>query len=167
MISLVKKQVTIVILLLIFFAGIILRFYQLSQIPNGFHIDEAIGGVNGYFLLQTGKDSNNIKFPLQTEVFGDYNPTGYSYLTMLPIALFGLNEFSTRFPGAFLGSLTILACFLLALSIFKNRKIGLLAAFLVAISPWHIVFSRSSEQTLVSIFFIVLGFCLVFFIFLY
>ena len=142
--------------------GLCLRFYELGKVPNGFHIDEAINGVNGYFILHTGKDTNNNKLPLQTEVFGDHNPTGYSYLSILPIKFLGLNEFSTRFPGAFLGSLTVLACFLLAFSIFKNKKIGLLSAFLVAISPWHIVFSRSSEQTLVSLFFVVLGFALVF-----
>ncbi len=162
MINLYKKRAIFIILLLIFLVGIFLRFYQLSLIPNGFHVDEAINGVNGYFLLHTGRDSNNNKLPLQTEVFGDYNPTGYSYLTILPIKLFGLNEFSTRFPGAFLGSLTVLACFLLSFSIFHNKKIGLLSAFLVAVSPWHIVFSRSSEETLVSLFFVVLGFALVF-----
>ncbi|MEK7534612.1 MAG: glycosyltransferase family 39 protein [Patescibacteria group bacterium] len=162
MINFFNRNIVIIALLCIFIFGIFLRFYELSQIPNGFHIDEAINGVNGYFILQTGKDSNSNKFPLQTEVFGDYNPTGYSYLTILPIKLFGLNEFSTRFPGAFLGSLTILASFLLAFSIFKNKRISLVSAFLIAISPWHIVFSRSSEQTLVSLFFVVLGFSLVF-----
>lgn len=162
MIDLYRKHATFIILLFIFFIGIFLRFYSISEIPNGLHIDEAINGVNGYFLLHTGKDSNNKKLPLQTEVFGDYNPTGYSYLTILPIKIFGLNEFSTRFPGALLGSLTVLASFLLSFSIFRNKKIGLLSAFLVAVSPWHIVFSRSSEETLVSLFFVVLGFALVF-----
>lgn len=160
--SFFKTRSTLLILFLIVLIGTFLRFYRLSEFPVGFHIDEAISGVNSYFILQTGKDSNNNKFPLQTEVFGDYNPTGYSYLTILPIKLFGLNEFSTRFPGAFLGSLTILACYLLSFSIFKNRAVSLLSAFLVAIAPWHIVFSRSSEETLVSLFFVVLGFALVF-----
>lgn len=160
--SFLKKNVVFILLLIIFLVGIFLRFYQLDKIPNGLHIDEAINGVNGNFIFHTGRDSNNDKWPLQTEVFGDYNPTGYSYLTILPIGLFGLSEFSTRFPGALLGSLTIIACYFLALSIFKDKKISLLSAFLVAISPWHIVFSRSSEQTLVSIFFVILGFALVF-----
>ena len=161
MIKVFKKRFVLISLVLIFLIGIFLRFYQLNTIPNGLHIDEAIGGVNGYFLLQTGRDSNNNVLPLQTEVFGDYNPTGYAYLTMLPINLLGLNEFSTRFPGAFLGGLTVVAVFLLALSIFKSKKIALLSALLLAISPWHIVFSRSSEETLVSLFFVVLGFALV------
>lgn len=160
--SLYNKHAFLIVLLSIFLVGIFLRFYELSRIPNGFHIDEAISGVNGYFISHTGRDSSNSWLPLQTEVFGDYNPTGYAYLTVIPIKYFGLNEFSTRFPGALLGSLTILACYLLAFSIFKSRKIGLLSAFLVAVSPWHIVFSRSSEQTLVSLFFVVFGFALVF-----
>lgn len=162
MISVLRKRLTLVIFISIFLIGIFLRFYQLSEFPVGFHIDEAINGVNGYFISQTGKDSNDNKFPLQTEVFGDYNPTGYTYLTILPIRLFGLSEFSTRFPGALLGALTILACFLLTFSIFKNKTVSLLSAFLIAISPWHINFSRSSEETLVSLFFVVLGFALVF-----
>lgn len=157
-----KKNLVFVLLLIIFLIGIFLRFYQLSEVPNGLHIDEAINGVNGNFLLHTGRDSNNDKWPLQTEVFGDYNPTGYAYLTVIPIKYFGLTEFATRFPGALLGSLTILALYLLALSIFKSQKIGLLSAFLVAVSPWHIILSRSSEQTLVSLFFVILGFALVF-----
>lgn len=160
--SFLKKRTAFIVLLVIILLGTFLRYYQLGQIPNGFHIDEAINGVNGNFLLHTGRDSNNNKLPLQTEVFGDYNPTGYSYLTIIPIKLFDLNEFSTRFPGAFLGSLTVAACYLLGLSIFKSQRIGLLSAFLVAVSPWHIVFSRSSEETLVSLFFVVLGFALVF-----
>lgn len=162
MISFLQKRSGLVILFLILLIGIFLRFYRLNEFPVGFHIDEAINGVNGYYILQTGKDSNNNKFPLQTEVFGDYNPTGYSYLTIVPIKLLGLNEFSTRFPGALLGSLTILACFLLTFSIFKSKTVGLLSAFLVTISPWHINFSRSSEETLASLFFVVLGFALVF-----
>lgn len=160
--KLIKRYIVFIALTLIFLLGFFIRFYELSKIPNGFHIDEAINGVNGYFILNTGKDTNNNKFPLQTEVFGDYNPTGYSYLSILPINFLGLNEFSTRAAGAFLGSLTVLASFLLAFSFFRNKRVSLLSAFLVAISPWHIVFSRSSEETLVSLFFIVLGFALIF-----
>jgi 4-amino-4-deoxy-L-arabinose transferase-like glycosyltransferase len=158
-----RKHFTLIILLLIFLIGFTLRFILLDKIPNGLHIDEAINGVNANSILQTGKDTNNTWFPLQTEVFGDYNPTGYSYLAIIPIKIFGLTEFATRFPGALLGSLTILALYLLSYSIFKDKKISLLSAFLLAINPWHVVLSRSSEETLVSLFFVVLGFALIFF----
>lgn len=158
-----KKSTVYIILFLIFIIGFFLRFHQLKDIPNGLHLDESIAGVNAYSILHTGRDSNNNWLPLQTEVFGDYNPAGYAYLAIIPIKLLGLNEFATRLPGVLLGGLTVLAIFLLSLAIFKNKAISLLSAFLVAINPWHIVLSRSSEETLVSLFFVTLGFALVFF----
>lgn len=159
--SLFKKHFTLIILCLIFLIGIFFRFYRLSEFPVGFHLDEAINGVNGYFLSQTGRDSNNIKLPLQTEMFGDYNPTGYAYLSIIPIRIFGLTEFATRFPGALLGSLTILAIFLFTYSIFSDKKIALLSSLFVTISPWHVILSRSGEQTLAALFFVILGLSLV------
>lgn len=162
MINLFKKRATLMILLLIFLVGIFLRFYDLSNFPVGFHIDEAISGANAYSLLQTAKDTNNAFLPLSTNVFGDDNPTGYAYLTILPVKLFGLTEFATRFPGALFGSLTILAFFIFALTLFQNRKVALLASFLLAVAPWHIILSRSSEQTLVALFFLITGFAFLF-----
>lgn len=162
MINLFKKKVTVVILLLIFLVGIVLRFYQLSEFPVGFHIDEAISGANAYSLLQTAKDTNNTFLPLSTNVFGDDNPTGYAYLTVLPVKFFGLTEFATRFSGALFGSLTVLAFFIFALTLFQNTKVALLASFLLAVAPWHITLSRSSEQTLVALFFLITGFAFLF-----
>lgn len=149
-------------LFLIFFISVIVlsffvRFYKLSDFPVGFHIDEAILGYTGYSLLLTGKNTNNTN-SLYTEVFGDFLPVGYHYLTILPIKLFGLTEFSTRFPGAFLGALTALIVFLLSQTIFQNKKISILAALFAAISPWHIVLSRGSSEAIASLFFIVAGF---------
>ena len=162
MINFFKKRATLIILLLIFLVGIFLRFYQLENIPSGFHIDEAISGANAYSLLQTAKDTNNTFLPLSTNVFGDDNPTGYAYLTVLPVKLFGLTEFATRFSGALFGSLTVLAFFIFALTLFQNTKVALLASFLLAVAPWHIVLSRSSEQTLVALFFLIAGFAFLF-----
>ena len=163
MISFFKKNFSLIILFSVLLIGIFFRFYRLSEFPVGFHVDEAINGVNGYFLLQTGRDSNNNKFPLQTEMFGDYNPTGYAYLATIPIKIFGLTVFATRFPGALLGSFSILAVFLLTYAIFLDKKTAILSSLFVAVSPWNIILSRSSEQTLTALFFVILGFSLTIF----
>lgn len=156
-----SKLLATSLLVIIFIISLFLRFYHLGIYPVGFHIDEAIQADNAYFLLHSGRDTNNHIWPLDTEVFGDYNPTGYAYLTIGPIAVFGLTEFATRFPGALLGSLTVVGFFFLSFVFFKNTKISLLSSFLLAISPWHIVLSRGSEETLVSLCFIVFGFAFV------
>ena len=155
-----KSLITYFLLILIFILGVCFRFYNLSSYPAGFHQDEASLGYNGYSLMLTGKDDNGNRLPLYVDMFGDNRPSGYHYLTIIPIALFGLTEFATRFPGALFGSITVFAMYFLTFIIFKNKAVGLLSALLIAVSPWHIVLSRASAEAVVALFFIILGFAL-------
>lgn len=153
-----NKRIFICLLFAIFFLATFLRFYQLSSYPVGFHIDEANLGYNGYSLLQTGKDDSGHKFPLYISMFDDNNPTGYHYLTIPTIALFGLSEFAVRFPAALFGSLSVFAFFALVYAFLLDKRIALFGSFLLAVSPWHIGMSRGSAETLVALFFVMLGF---------
>jgi len=153
-----KKLTTYFLLVAIFILAVFFRFYNLSNFPVGFHQDEASLGYNGYSLISTGKDDNGNTFPLYIDMFGDNRPSGYHYLTIIPIMILDLTEFATRFPGALFGSITIFAIYFLAQVIFKNRAVSLLSAFLISISPWHIVLSRASSEAVVALFFIILGF---------
>lgn len=155
-----NRRLTFLLLGVIFVIALIFRFISLSSFPSGFHIDEASLGYNGYSLLLTGKDDNGHSFPLYIDMFGDNRPSGYHYLTIFPIIFFGLTEFATRFPSALFGSLTVIPLFFLAYVISRNKKIALLSAFFIAISPWHIVISRASGEAIISLFFIILGFSL-------
>lgn len=160
------KQVNIAVYLIlgiVFIAALFLRLYRLSEFPVGFHIDEASLGYNGYSLLLTGKDENNNRFPLYIDMFGDNRPSGYHYLTVLPIKILGLTEFSTRLPGALFGSITVFAVFFLTFTILKNKIVSLASSLLIAIAPWHIVLSRASAEMIVALFFIIAGFGLFFY----
>jgi 4-amino-4-deoxy-L-arabinose transferase-like glycosyltransferase len=154
------KLLTALFLGLILIFALFVRVYKLSEVPYGFHIDEASLGYNGYSLLLTGKDDNNHPFPLYVDMFGDNRPSGYHYLTILPIKIFGLNEFSTRLPGAFFGFITVIAAFILSFVLFKNKKVSLLFSGFIAFAPWQVVLSRASAETVVALFFIILGFAL-------
>ena len=159
--SLLKNNLWVSILLfLILIISLFVRFYKLDVVPNGFHIDEAIIADNANFILNTGRDTNNNFLPLQTEVFGDYNPTGYAYLAIAPIKILGLTIFAARSVGAFLGALAVIGVFFLAYSIFEKKRISLLASLFTALSPWGIALSRSTEQTAASLVFIIFGFAL-------
>src|SRR3989338_7902764 len=153
-----KHKIIFLSLGVIFFVGLFIRLNALSSFPVGFHQDEASVGYNGYSLLITGKDENNNPFPLYIDMFGDNRPSGYHYLTIIPIMLFGLTEFSTRLPGAIFGSLTIIAFFFLTHAVFKNRLLGLVSSLLLALAPWHVSLSRASDEAIVALFFIVVGF---------
>lgn len=156
-----SKKLFILAFFIIFAIASVLRLYRLSDFPVGFHIDEASLGYNAYSLLLTGKDDNGNRLPLYIDIFGDNRPSGYHYLAIIPVKLFGLSEFSTRFPGAFFGIISIFAIYLLSNAVFNNRRIALLSAFLLAVSPWHVVLSRASAETIVALFFILLGFALI------
>ena len=156
-----NRKIFLIILLAIFSVGIFLRFYKLTSYPAGFQMDEASKGYTAYSLLQTGRDDNNNILPLTIDIFGDNSPAGYHYFTIIPVAILGLTEFAVRFPGALFGAFSVLAFYFLAYSIFQDRKIGLLSALLLAISPWHINLSRASSESLVALFFIILGFSLI------
>lgn len=153
-----KNKLVLILLGIIFIFGLFIRLNALGSFPVGFHQDEASLGYNGYSLLKTGKDENNNFLPLYIDMFGDNRPSGYHYLTIIPIVLFGLNEFSTRLPGAVFGSLTIVAFYFLVASLFKNKQLGLLNSLLIAIAPWHVSLSRASDEAIVALFFIIIGF---------
>ncbi len=144
---------------LIFIFGLILRFYQLGQVPSGFVNDEAAFGYNAYSLIKTGKDEFGKAWPIVFRSFGEGKLPVYVYLTIPSILIFGLNEFAVRLPSALFGSLTVLLAYFLVKEISKSKKQlwPLLSALILAAMPWHIHFSRAAFEANVSLFLITLA----------
>ncbi len=138
------KRLYIVILVagIILFA-IILRFWQLGAVPVSPDWDEASLGYNAYSILKTGRDEYGSFLPLSFRSFDDYKPPLYVYLTVPSVAVFGLSVFAVRFPSAVMGVLAVLGTYFLVKELFKKSDyLPLLSAAFLAISPWHIQFSR-------------------------
>ena len=121
--------------------GALLRLPQLDQVPNGFYSDEAAIGYDAYSIMKTGRDHWGESYPLFAKSFGDYDEATYRYLVIPAIQVFGLTEFATRLPAALAGILTIWAIYSLCCQLF-DRRIAIWIALFLAISPWHILFSR-------------------------
>lgn len=136
------KYLLVSIMLLAFF----LRFYKLGQTPPSLMIDELSNGYNAYSILKTAKDEYGNFLPLTFKSFGDFNPALSVYALVPSIAVFGLNEFGVRFPSALLGSFTVLTTFFLVKKLTSNTKAAVLATFFLAISPWHLQFSRYDHE---------------------
>ena len=146
------------ILILIILLASILRLYKLGSNPPSLYWDETSLGYNAYSILKTGHDEHGNLFPLTNfAAFGDYKPPGYIYATVPSIAILGLNEFAIRFPSAFFGILTVLLTYLIAKKVFEKENIALLSAFFLAISPWHLQFSRGAFEANLGLFFSALG----------
>lgn len=158
-----NSQKLVALLILIFFLSLGLRFFHLATMPPALNWDEVSHGYNAYSILKTGRDEWGQVFPLANfRAYGDYPLPVNLYLTIPSIALFGLNELGIRAPHAFLGSLMVLACFFLVSGLGFSAGIGLLAALLVAVSPWLLFPSRFVVQSNVSLFFITTGLALFF-----
>ncbi|MBI2617149.1 glycosyltransferase family 39 protein [Candidatus Gottesmanbacteria bacterium] len=143
----------------IFFLAYFLRFWELGGNPPSLDWDEASLGYNAYSILTTGRDEYGSFMPLSFRSFGDYKPPLYTYLTVFPVWLFGLNEFSTRFISAFFGSLSVVIGYLLIRKLFPGQAFWRYAlfTFLFALSPWHIQFSRVAFEANLSVFFFLTG----------
>ncbi len=122
------------------------RFYQLGSVPPSPDWDEAALGYNAYSILKTGRDEYGNFLPLSIRSFDDYKPPLYVYLTVPSVALFGLSTWSTRLPSAVMGVLAVLGTYFLVKELFRTslfiNHYSLITAFLLAISPWSIQFSR-------------------------
>ena len=147
-----KKEYLLI--LAIFFLALFFRFWQLGANPAGFFTDEASIGLNAYSILQTGADTYGRPFPVFFEAVGDYRDPVMIYSTVPFIAWLGLNEYSVRVVSAIYGVAAVLMMYLLGREL-GGRSVGLWSAFLLAVSPWHVLFSRVGFQLISAIFWLI------------
>lgn len=138
-----KKSLLLFFILLF---ALLLRVYRLAIVPPHLTPDEAAIGYNAYSILKTGRDEYGKLLPFVFKSFGDYKPGLFVYLTVPFAFLLGLSEFSVRLPGALLGVAGVYLTYLIVRELFKNEKLALVSCLLLAISPWHIFFSRGAWE---------------------
>ena len=128
-----------------------LRFYQLGVVPHGMTWDEAAIGYNGYAVITTRRDEWLTRLPLSFRSFGDYKAPLAIYLTGIATVLFGLELWVVRLPFALAGVFAVLGAILLGRELFVGSKYQKLASLvlgvLLAVSPWHMYFSRTGFES--------------------
>ena len=72
---------------------------------------------------------------------GNQNPLYYLLLRLLPTT----TEFQLRLPGALIGTLGVVLMGLCAASLTQNVALGLWAALLLAVGPFHIMIGRNAR----------------------
>ncbi len=148
-----KSQITLILLLILSIATF-LRLYHITSTPPGLYPDEAMNGNNAveaiaahtyrpFYPENNGREGlfMNIQAVLMQTVFkGIYEP----WVLRIPSVLFGI--------------LTVLGIYFLGARLFSNG-VGLLSTFFIAISFWHINFSRIGFRAIMSPFFLVWAIC--------
>ncbi len=128
--------------------AIFLRFFSLSHTPNGFYWDEIDVGFQARSLLETGRDYFGNPLPLFLHSMADYRAPVLLYSAVLPSKLFGFTVFSTRLVPVIWGILGIAAAYVLGQSF---RKSGLIFSFVMAVSVWHLQYSRVAQEPVAMI----------------
>ena len=156
----IKKPVLFIFAAILILAAV-LRFYRLSSAPPSISWDEAAVGYNAWTISRWGKDEWGKTLPLVFKSFEDDKHPIHVYLTVPTIAIFGLNEVGVRASSALFGVLNVAIIFFLAKKVFRSHWAGLIASFILAISPYNIHFSRFNHELNFAIFFFMLGYYLV------
>lgn len=155
-----KRRILIFIIFLTILAGF-LRFWQIDKIPPGIYPDEAM-------------NANDAIDSLKTNIFKLFYPENngreglFIWLISLSFFIFGISIFSLKFVSALFGTLTVLGLYFLIKEVFfenkllDSKKIALLSSFFLAVSFWHINFSRIAFRAILIPFFLVFGFYFLF-----
>jgi len=142
----INKRLLLILISAVVVLAVLLRIYQLGNVPPSPDWDEVALGYDAYSIIQTGKDEFGKFLPVVLRSFDDYKPALYAYLIIPAIFMFDLTTFAVRFPSAFFGIVSVVAVFFLVRDLFEKHKyrdyISIVASFLMAISPWSIQFSR-------------------------
>jgi 4-amino-4-deoxy-L-arabinose transferase-like glycosyltransferase len=147
-----NKKIELILFVVIVLVASFLRLWQLGHVPASPDWDEAALGYNAYSLKETGKDEYGASFPIILRSFDDYKPALYAYFVIPFIFLFGLDVFAVRLVSALFGIATVVIVYFILKELIEGRKsIPLLASFILAISPWHIQFSRIAFESNVGL----------------
>jgi len=125
-----SKKVFLILLAIIALASF-MRLWQLETLPPGIYPDEAMNANDA--ITSPGHlfyDSNNGREGL------------FMNIIALSFSVFGISVWSFKLVSALAGILAVLGIYFLGKEMFKRKEAGLLAAFFLATSFWHINFSR-------------------------
>jgi 4-amino-4-deoxy-L-arabinose transferase-like glycosyltransferase len=119
-----------------------LRLFRLASVPFGWHPDEATKA-----LLARGVLAGEY-FPA---CFSAFTGRGawFVYLEALLFFFLGEGIFTGRLLSAFVGILTAALTYATGRDLFK-RRVGLLAAALLAVSLWHVIASRNGYRAVIQ-----------------
>lgn len=159
------KEIHISIFVIILLIAVCVRLYRLDSVPPSLNWDEAAIGWNSYSLWKTHLDEYGTKWPLVFKSFGDYKAPGLFYITAPFVGLLGPTPFTVRLPSALAGIVTVLVIYFLAREIgkyllFTPKQIkifSIVSMALLAVSPWHLLFSRVAYEPNVALFFTTVG----------
>ncbi len=133
------------------------RLYKITQIPGSVYWDEASIGYNAYSIATDLKDEWGDFLPLHFRAFGEFKLPVYIYSVVPFVKLIGLSALTVRLPAAFYSLGTVVIVYLLVKKITGKEVNALMSAFILTLSPWFFIFSRTGYEVTAGIFFFLIA----------
>ncbi len=152
----VKNKKIIIFLLIILAIATFFRFWSLGSVPPGLYPDEAMNGNDAITSLETG--NYELFYPENNGREGLF-----VWLLFLSFKVLGVSIVALRAVPAVFGVLTVLGLYFLTKILLEKidrdaKFIALLSSLLLAVSFWHVNFSRIGFRAILVPFFLVFGF---------
>jgi hypothetical protein len=143
--------------LLLFAISLVPRFVSLGTVPTSLSHDEVDLIIQAHSVKLTGRDLSGSWSPLSLlpneATMAELGPViNLPALSLLPNSLF-----SAHVTTAILGSFYPLLIVLLLFSWGFSKQVAWLSGFMLALSPWHLLFSRTTLEQPTSLFFYTLS----------
>lgn len=132
---------------LILFLFLVTRLYKITEIPGSVYWDEASIGYNAFAVATDLKDEWGEFLPLHFRAFGEFKLPVYIYSVAALTKVFGLGELAVRLPAVLYGLGVVILTYFLA---------GPVASFILTVSPWLFIFSRTGYEAMPGLFFFLL-----------
>ncbi|HUO04666.1 MAG TPA: glycosyltransferase family 39 protein [Candidatus Binataceae bacterium] len=126
-----------------------LRTIALDRVPLGFNQDEACNGYDAYSLFTTAHDHRGNFLPIAIQAFNDYRMPLFDYSIGPLVGIFGLKPWIVRLGAALWGIADLIAIGLLCAELL-DPSAAVVAVFLVAVSPWHLMLSRFGHEAITA-----------------
>lgn len=114
-------------------------------------------GYHAYSILKTGRDYSGNFMPLHFHSLAEWRTPLYLYSAVPTVALFGISPLGVRLPAVIFGVLGVYGIYLLFKLVFKDENVGIVSAFLLSISPWHLQYSRAGFEVTMLLSFLIFG----------
>ncbi len=154
-----KNKFVLFSLLVIIILSVFVRVYKLTSVPPSLNWDEVAASYNAYTIKNWFRDEYGNFLPLVFKSFGDDKHPVHIYFTALVYTVFGVSDFTSRLSSVLISVGAVIGVLLYCKYQFKNQWIGLVSSLLIAISFYHIHYSRGLWEAnfAISLFILAVG----------
>ncbi len=122
--------------------SLLLHFWRLGELPNGFYFDESSIGYNAWSLSLNWKDEYGTTLPLFFRGLDNYHDPVMVYSLVPPLRFSAPSELAVRLPSAAYCIMASIAFYFLLRFYGRNRWLCLQGAFIFSVLPWVFPLSR-------------------------